>query len=306
LYVDFERRGTIPLEVIVTVLTVLPLLAAGLLALFALVLRPLRVIPAQEYEQLTRVPAWLTVTIGCSIVCLAIIAISQMLPRGAQVFIGFPGHKAIFMVDGFTLWASAILGMVFATAAWVPAARRCLIPRAFPLFFMTLILAWFSLLALFSIQLGTLYINWLFLLAGMIVLWTLLLRPGWRWEQLEVMIILALFGVLGSIGFIWLHALVQGSDITNMWSVLLASSPRATNSAMLFVIIGCLGPAVYLPWWLWTRRSDEAAVWFPSAMLVMVTGVLVLIRLLFFLFPAGGGDFAQLPGVSTFSWSSAC
>ncbi|HEX2948153.1 MAG TPA: hypothetical protein VHV83_01050 [Armatimonadota bacterium] len=273
------------------------MLAAGFLALFAVLLKPLRSIPAYEYEQLERAPAWMTVVIGGAIVLLSITALGKMSPAGAQVFVGWSRSEALLVIDGYALWASAIIGAVLAVSAWVPAARRSLVPRTIPHFLLVLGLAEFALLMVFSLHVGLLLLCWLMLLAGTIILWTVLYRPTWRWEQLEVSVVLGIAALLGTIGLVWLHALTRGSDMVNMWSVLLSTPPHAMNGAMLFISLAWLGPAIYLPWWLWEKSDEETMVWMPAALLITMAGTLTLVRLLFYIFPAGGGDFSQLPGV---------
>ena len=292
------RQGdrVISLEIVVTILVLLPLLAAVMLGVFAASLIPLRKIPAHEYQQLVRAPAWIVVVTGGGLLVLSLLALGQMGGQGAQIFVG-GRHAALLMIDAYSLWGSALLGMVLAVTAWAPAARRSLLPRAVPYFLTVLLLTWLALLLLFSQQLGLSLFSWLLLLAGVMVFCAVLFRPGWHWEQLEVFLVLALAGLLGGIGLVWLHTLAKGSMVTNMWTVLLSSPPHATNAAMLLIAIGWIGPAIYLPWWLWVRREEEAAVWLPAAMLLAVAGVLASVRLIFFLFPAGGGNFSQIPGV---------
>lgn len=271
-----------------------------MLALYPLILRSLRRIPAHEYAQLERTPAWFTVAVGGGIALLSLIGLRQVAPDGAQVFLGLPRTNALLLVDAYTLWGSMILGMVMAVAAWVPAARRSLAPRNLPYFLVTLVLAWFALLLLFSVQWSVLLTSWLLLLIGLLLLWTVLFRPGWRWEQLEIFVVLALAGIAGSIGLVWLRGIAQGNDLATMWSVLFSAAPRAVNGALLFIALGWVGPAVYLPWWLWQRRTEEGMVWMPAGLVTAVAGVLALVRLLFFTFPPGGGALAQVPGVEQF------
>lgn len=268
-----------------------------MLAIFAVLLGPLRRLPTHEYVQLERAPAWLTVVVGGGILLISLLALRQLQAQEAQVFIGLHRRGALLMADAYSLWGSALLGAVLAVAAWVPAARRSLLPKAIPCFLLVLVLAWCSLLLLFSVQIGVTLVSWLLLLAGVLMLWALLFRPGWRWEQLEVFVLLSLAGILGGIGLLWLRTLTQGYDLTNMWNALLTVSPRAVNGVILLLAIAWLGPAVYLPWWLWARRDAATTVWIPASLCLSVAGVLAFTRVLFFVFPAGGGDITQLPGV---------
>ncbi|HEY3377727.1 MAG TPA: hypothetical protein VGL77_09565, partial [Armatimonadota bacterium] len=235
------------LETVVIILIILPVLAAGMLALFALALKPLRHIPAHEYIQLLRAPAWMAVVSGGGIFTLALLALSQMAGRGAQVFIGWSLRDATLMVDAYTLWAAALLGAVLAVVSWVPAARRSMVPHALPYFVGVLLLAGLALTMLFSVQFTMVLASWLALLAGAIVLWALLFRPRGHWDQLEPVIILGIAMLLGGIGLFWLRSLTHGSDLPNMWSALLAAPPKATSSAMLLITLGWVGPAIYLP-----------------------------------------------------------
>ena len=103
--------------------------------------------------------------------------------------------------------------------------------------------------------------------------------------------------VLTSLGLFWLLKLAHGSDMLAMWSVLLSQSPQLVNSAVIFIIIGWLGLAVYLPWWIWGRREESALILLPMILAIAIVCVLSLVRVIFLLFPAGGDDVTRLPGV---------
>ena len=294
----YARRSDISLEVLFLMLLALPVLAAGMLGLFAVLLRPLRKIPAHEYEQLVRAPAWLVTMIGVGITLLSLVALVQVARGDAQVFYGSTRGVTLLMGDAYTFWGSALLGAVLATAAWAPAARRTLVPRALPYFLLLLLLTWCALLLLFSVQLPLTVLSWLLLLGGVVVLWAWLYHPPWRWEFMEVPVVLGLAGVLGCLGLSRLHAMAPSADLSGLWNVLLASSASSMHLALLLVLLGWLGPAVYLPWWVWRRSEEVTLIWTPAALLLAVSGVLALIRLVFFAFPVGGGGvLAQLPGV---------
>ena len=269
-----------------------------MLGLFALLLRPLRHIPAHEYDQLLRAPAWLLTVIGGGITLCSLGALAQVAHGDAQVFYGSTRGVTLLLGDAYTFWGSALLGVVLATSSWAPAARRTLVPRALPYFLLVLLLAWLALLLLFSVQLSLTLLSWLLLLGGVVVLWAWLYRPLWRWEFMEVPVVLALAGVLGCLGLARLHFAAPATDLTGLWTVLLSSSAPSTHLALLLVLLGWLGPAVYLPWWAWQRREEVTLIWTPAALLLAVTGVLALIRLVCFAFPNGGGALlAQLPGI---------
>lgn len=288
--------AAIPIEIAVTILLLLPLLAAVVLTVFAVALIPLRKIPAHEYQQLVRAPAWVVVVVGGGLFALSLIALAMMSGHGLQLLIG-TRHQALLMIDAYGLWGSALLGAVLAVAAWVPAACRAFLPRAIPAFLVVLLCSELALLLLFSQQLRLSLLCWVLLLAVLCCFYAVLFRPSWRWDQLELFVVLMLAGGLGGTGLFWLRGLAQGSDLTGMWSVLLSSPPQETNGAVLLLAIGWLSPAIYLPWWAWSRRGEPGTVWLPAAMMLAVAGVLALVRIVFFIFPAGGGDFAQIPGV---------
>lgn len=286
------------LGIIVTIITSLPLLAAGILAVYPQVLVQLRGLPADEYAQALRAPAWFVVAIGGAVFLLSLIGLLRMLPGGDQVFINWPGGGPLFMVDAYTLWATLLLGGGMAAAAWVPAARRSLVPYSARPFALVLVLFWLVLLLLTSIRISGIITCWILLIAGTAALWYVLFRPPWRWQHMEVPLVLAVCGLLGLIGLLWLQALVpHGSNLTTFWTSLLQASPRATNGAVFFIAVGWLGPAVYLPYWLWVRREEQAMVWLPTALPVALAGNLALVHLLFLAFPPGSAVFNLAAGV---------
>ena len=178
-------------------LLLLPVLAAGMLLLFAAALHPLRKIPAHEYAQLLRAPAWLVTTIGGGMMLLSLCALSRIAHGDTQVFYGNARGVPLLMGDAYTFWGSALLGAVLATAAWAPAACRTFVARALPYFLVILLLTWFALLWLFSMQLTLTLLSWLFLIAGVVVLWAWVYHPPWRWEFMELPLVLAVSGALG-------------------------------------------------------------------------------------------------------------
>lgn len=274
------------LPVLVATLIWFPLFAAGLLAVYPLVLRQLRALPAEEYAQAVRAPAWLIVTVGGGVCACSVWALT-LLPyiEGQQVFIGFAWRNATLLVDAYTLWGSALFGAVLAVVGWVPAARRSLVPHTVLPSALTLVLVWAALCQLFSIHfLGSLA-SWLLLLTGTGVLWWYLFRPTWRLDHLNVPLVLVLAGVLGTMGLLMLARLAQAESLTTVWHLLLSMPPRLTNGVMLLLVFGWLGPAVYVPWWVGGRREEQAMVWLPAAMVLAVTGVLSLARVLLLAFP---------------------
>lgn len=289
-----KESRLITLEVLITTIIWLPLLAAVVLMCYPLALALIRRLPAHEYEQAVRAPAWLAVITGAGLLLLSILALARMPLDGEQVFIGFPSSSPLLMVDAYTLWASALLGAVLAVAAWVPAARRSLVPHSIWPFIVILLLTWTALLMLCGVHLKITLLGWLALLGGVIGLWAFLFRPQGRWHQLEPALVLLLAGILGGSGLLWLLQLAHGDILTNLWSNLLSASPRATNGLVLLLALGWLGPAVYLPWWLWTRRDEQAMVFLPAALLLAVVGPLTLVHVLFLSFPVSGTELTQL------------
>ena len=257
---------------------------------------PLRKIPAHEYIQLVRAPAWLVTAIGGGLLLLSVCALLQVAHGATQVYYGSGRGVTLLMGDAYTFWGSAILGRVLAVAAW----RRTphVGPHALPYFFFVLLLTGLALLLLFSVQLPLTLVSWLLLLGGVLVLWAWLYRPTWRWEFMEVPLVLGVAGILGCLGLARLHFMAPAADLLGLWNILLAAPVQATHLSLLLVLLGWLGPAVYLPWWLWHRREEETLICNTAGLLLVVTGVLVFIRLMFFAFPVGGGRMlAQLPGV---------
>ena len=276
----------------------LPLLAAGMLGVFALLLKPLRVLPQHEYDQLVRVPAWFVVVIGFGISLLSCVACAQVSAGALQLFVGGGRDSApLLMVDMYALWGSMLLGLVMAVSGWVPAARRSLAHRALPYCVMLLMACWLALLMLFSISLAISLICWLLLLGLVLCMWAMMFRPDWRWVQIEILVLLALAAVCGVFGLLLLRTLIHHAELSGMWSILLTAPPRVTHSALLLIILGWLGPAVYLPWSVWQRQEEKAMVWIPGVLLLTCASVLALIRLLFFALPPGGEAIAiQMPG----------
>jgi len=257
----------------------------GILACFPLALPLVRTLPVEESAQAQRAPSWFVVVIGVTLAVLATLALHLMPPEGDQFFIAWPHGGAVLMIDAYTLWATALLGGALAVGAWVPAARRSA-PEAVIPSLLVLALTWFSLLMLYSVNLRGTRFWWLALTAGVIGGWVLLYRPRWNWQELEVPLVLALAGLLGAIGLGWLSAMAPHDTLTKIWSALLFTSPISTNSALLLIVLGWLGPAVYLPWWCWMRREEQAMIWLPSALLFTLVGCFTLIHLLFLAFPA--------------------
>lgn len=268
-----------------------------MLAIFALLLRPLRVLPEIEYLQLLRVPSWFVVVIGLGISLLSAYCCRQVIAGSLQIFIGLPENtSSIFMIDAYTLWSFFWLGLIMAVTAWLPAARRCLVPRVLPYCMMILLACWFALMMIASVNLALTLICWLALFSVAVALWAILFCPDWRWANLEFIMVLGLSALLGTIGMLMLRGLTQHAELSGMWSALLSSSPRAANSALMLIILGWLGPAIYLPWWFWPRKEEEAMVWTPVFFLLAVTSVLALVRLLFFAIPPGTSLLMQSPG----------
>ncbi|MHB9131263.1 MAG: hypothetical protein ACYDBB_09265 [Armatimonadota bacterium] len=269
-----------------------------MLAVFTLALRPLRNIPAHEYAQAVRAPAWFTVLIGSGIFLLsAFILVGLLSSDEQQFFVNWPLRDPWMMVDAYTLWGSALLGAVLAVSAWVPAARRSLGERSALPNLLMLVLAWLALVMLNGLRFNVILIAWWLLLLGTVGFGGVLFRHDWRRRYLDLLSILALAAVLGSIGLLWLNALAHGEWVTGMWSSLLSAPPKATNGATLLLLLGWCGPAMFIPWWLWARREEEAMTWLPAALMLSVVGMLTPVRLLFFAYPGGVGGLVRLPGL---------
>jgi hypothetical protein len=268
-----------------------------MLGIYRLAMWPLRKMPAHEYEQAVRAPIWFVVVIGLGITLLALYTLGRLPAEGEQFFIGWPRLGPVLLADAYTLWGSALLGVTLAATAWVPAVRRGIATHSWALSLVMLSLTWIALLTLHGLRPQLLLLGWLALLGGVLGLWTWLFRPHWRWRQVEPLVLLAVIGLLGVLGIAWLNALGQQADLTALWSSLLSASPRATSGATVLLVLGWLGPAAYLPWWLWTRRDDQAARWLPAALLLAVTGMLVLVRVLVFAFPTADPQFLQATGL---------
>jgi len=267
-----------------------------MLMCYPLVLRLLRALPEHEYTQAERAPAWLTVVIGGAIVLCSKLALGLIPAQGEQVLIGFRASaSSLLTIDAYTLWGSMLLGAVLAVSAWVPAARRSLVPRSGGPFIIILLLTWAALLMLFGVQFHVVLVGWLALLSGVIGLWWFLFRPQRQWYHLELALVLLLAGVLGGWGLLWLTQLAHGAILTNVWTMLLrVNSPSTTNAVVLLLALGWLGPAAYLPWWLWTRRGEQAMVFLPAALLLATAGHLVLVHVLFLAFPVEARQFTQV------------
>jgi len=281
---------------VITIIS-LPLLAAAVLALYALALIPLRALPAGEYAQAVRAPLWLAVLVSGGMAGLALVALLRAAPVAEPAFVGWARTGPVLLMDAYTLWAGALLGAVLAAAAWVPAARRSLGARAGGPAIVLLLALWCALLLLAGLRLPLLMLAWLALLVGVGLLWLRLGRPlrGWAdWGPLAALGLAALLA-LGGLG--WLHGQLGPMLITEAWSSILTAAPRAASGAMLLVMLGWLGPAVYLPWWLWRRRDEPAQAWLPAALLVTVVGPLALARLACFLFPRLDVAALAAPGI---------
>lgn len=265
--------------------------------LYPAALAVLRALPEHEYIQTERAPAWFAVVIGGAIAILSVLALVAMHGESDQVFIGFPSASPLLMADAYTLWSSALLGALLAVVSWVPAARRSLVPRSAWPFTILLLLTWVALLMLFGVQLRVVLAGWLALIAGILGLWWFLYRPRQHWFHFEIALLLLLAAICGGSGMLWLQGLAHGEILTNLWSILLSASPRATNGIMLLLALGWLGPAAYLPWWLWMRREEQSMIFLPAALLLATVGHLTLVHLLFLAFPAGGSAFVQATGV---------
>ncbi len=287
----------ITLGILATTIIWLPLLAAAILMLYPVVLVLLRALPEHEYVQTERAPAWFAVAIGAGITLLSLRAFAALPREGDQVFIGFSGTAPLLMVDAYTLWGSALLGIVLAVACWVPAARRSLVPHSTWPFVIILLLTWAALLMLFGVQLRVILVGWLALLGGIIGLWWTLFHPQRKWFHFEPALVLLLSAILGGSGLLWMIRVTHGEILTNLYSALLSSSPHATNGIVLLLAMGWLGPAAYLPWWLWVRREEESMVYLPAALLLATAGHLTLVHVLFLSFPAAGAAFNQATGV---------
>lgn len=272
------------------------MLAAGILALYPLLLALIRKLPAHEYAQAVRAPAWFAVVIGGAIAILSLLALRAAAPQAEQVFLGLRSGRALLMADAYALWASALLGAALCVTAWVPAARRTLVPHSLRPFLLILVLLWLALLWLFSLQLTVMLFAWLGLLVGVSLLWYFFYRPRGAWHYFEVVLVLGVAAVIGTIGLLMLQGLGHGVPLSDLWAELLAAPPGQVNAAVLCVVLAWLGPAVYLPWWLAVRRDEPALVWMPAAMLLAVGGMAALVRLLFFAFPMQGMQLQVLPG----------
>jgi len=277
----------------------LPLLGAVMLALFPLVLRKLPGLPPDEYTQALRAPAWFTVVIGGSLSALSLSALSAMsLPAGGdRVFTSVLGLP--IMVDAYALWSNAILGAALAVGAWVPAARRSIMPSPLFPYPIVLLLAWLAQIMLFSFHYSVILCGWLLLLAGVAGLWFMLFRPRRR-RDLELPLALALVVLLSAIGLLWLNGLAHRDSLMNAWSILSVADPRATNGIVLLLALGLLGPSIYLSWWLWPRRDERTMVWLPAVLPASVAAQSAFIHVLYLTFPPAGEELQRAAGVAPF------
>ncbi|MHB9109896.1 MAG: hypothetical protein ACYDCO_22825 [Armatimonadota bacterium] len=309
-------KGACPikLQLLIPILIWLPLLAAVMLAIFPFVLKMLRGIPAEEYAQTLRAPAWFTVVIGASLSVLSLAALGAMSPPagGDQVFVGLPFTKTLLLIDAYTLWSNAIFGAVLAVGAWVPAARRSGVAASPFLFTAIMLLAWLAQLMLFSSRLSMTLGCWLLLLAGVGLLWFALFRPRRRWQDLEVPLVLCLVAILGFSGLVWLDRLAHGDSLVNAWSLLSIADPRATNGAVLLLALGLLGPSFYLTWWIWARRDEQAMLWLAAVLLMSVVAQSAFVHIVFLAFPPVGLELQRATHVSalflidrTLGWMTA-
>lgn len=275
----------VTLNSLVITLICLPVLAIAVLALYALALLPLKNIPAHEYAQAVRAPIWLVVLVSGSLVPLALLALAAA-PPGSYPAGVYLTSKSLLRVDGYALWGCAVLGAVMAVATWVPAARRSLRDHSLGPSLLLLALLWCAQLLLFCVRLETLLAVWMALLAGTALLWAWVGRPRWQWEDMEPLAILGVAMLCGWSGLDWLQGLTHGAPLADAWSEILIAAPRAASGAMLLVMFGWLGPAVYLPWWLGKRREEAVQAWLPAALVLAVGGPLALARLFWAIFPS--------------------
>lgn len=289
----------------------LPLLAAIILAVYPLALRSLRSLPLDEYAQAARAPAWFTVIIGGTQAVLSLWVLGA-LHAGDQIFVGRLDTGALLMADAYTLWGSVVLGAALAVGAWVPAARRSVTAPAlfpFPLF---LLLAWLAQLMLFSINFSLTLASWLLLLAGVAGAWWALFRPRRQWRELEVPLVLVFVALVGMAGMLWLQRMSHGELLPNAYSFLSAASPQATNATVLLLVLAWLGPAIYLPWWLWSRRDEPSMIWLPAMLSLCVTAQFTLVHILYLAFPPASPDLTRSTQITplflmerTLSWMTA-
>ena len=270
-----------------------------MLAVYPLVLKALRGLPPDEYAQALRAPAWFTVVIGGALSLLALWALRVMAssPGGAQVLVGLPGQGALLMADAYTLWSCAILGAALAVGAWVPAARRSLIRPSLLPFPIILLLTWLAQLMLCSLRVPVALVCWLLILMGVGVVWYLLFRPRRQWQALEMPLVLLLAALLSTIGLLWLHRLSHGETLADAWVMLLSANPQATNGAALLLVLGWLGPAIYLPWWLWTRRDEASMLWLPAALVTVIAAQFALVHILYLAFPPASDEIVKAAGI---------
>ncbi|MEI7831759.1 MAG: hypothetical protein WCJ56_00955 [bacterium] len=272
----------ISVDLIVIIVLLFPLLAVGALIIFALSTRALRRLPEHEYEQAVRAPAWFAVAIGLGITALSVYALGNILD---PVLIGPPQRYPILRVDSYSCWGTALLGFTLALLSWVPAARRSMVPHTILPFIIIFLLTWLAELLLFSISQPLTLWCWLLLFIGVYLFWWYICRPDWRWRDVEISLVMLLCALLGLIGLWWLMRISNAAPLPNLWQVLMNAREGASSAALLMVMLGMLGPAIYLPWWLWVRREDARMVWQPAAGILALTGVMVLVRLVCFTFP---------------------
>lgn len=305
--VDVIRRAdygehVITLGILVATLIWLPLLAAGVLAVYPRVLALQRILPADEYAQAIRAPAWFVVVIGgalCALALWAAMLAAAPVPGvvgGDQVLYGTRSGP-LLMADAYTLWGCALLGAVLALGTWVPAARRsAVLPTDYP-FPVLLVLYWLAQLALLSIRFPFTLVCWLLLVGGAGAYWVVIFRPARRWRAWELPAVLGFAAVLLLCGLAWLHRLADGQSLLLAWSNLATVSVNYSNGVVLLLAMGWLGPALYLPWWIWNRRDEPAMLWLPVVLVISVAAQLVFIHVLFLAFPAIGQMLTQGAGL---------
>jgi len=265
-----------------------------ILACYPLLLRLIKLLPPEEYTQAVRAPAWLVVAVGSGLTAVAVFILAHWTPGTQPFFISMTPAHPQFMADAYTSWGIALLGAGVAVAAWVPAARRSLVPFAIPPFLVTLLLLWLAVLMLCALHIEMVWGCWVVGLMGAAGLWGYLVRPRLQWRTLEPVLVLALAILLGTIGLFWLHTLIGNDTLDTAWHDILAASPQAVSGALVLVLLGLVGPAFYLPWILWTQREEAAVAWLPAGLLTALIGPLTFVRLIFFAFPARSTVLLQL------------
>jgi hypothetical protein len=287
----------VALSVPMIISIVLPLFAAAVLTLLPAALPLVKRISQEEYDQAARAPAWLIVLVGAALFLLGAYALGHWTRDTSPIYLGLTLERPALMIDAYSLWCTLLLGALLAVGAWVPGARRSLVPHTLWPAVLTLGLAWGALLTVHALHLDLLLLGWGGLLLGCAVLWAWLLRPRWQLAALEVLLVLALALVLSVVGLLWLRGLANGASLDHASTQILSAPPRAVSAALLCTLLGMVGPAFYLPWWLWARRDEGAMLWMPAALLTAGAGPLALVRLLYAVFPARSTALLQLTGM---------